>query len=63
MPEPHIPTEEENLIEAVLLLNAIFKSDNEIAAKMHIDVEDVRHIVKTKQLPKRQCLLAWEEVE
>lgn len=63
MSENHIPTEEENLIEAVLLLNAIFKPDEEIAKKMHIDVEDVRHICKTKRLPKRQGLLAWEDAE
>lgn len=58
-----VPTEAENLIEAVLLLNAIFKTDQEIAEKMLIVVEDVRHIVKNKTLPKRQLPIAWESAE
>lgn len=59
----HIPTEAENLIEAVELLHSLFKTDAEIAKKLLITVEDVQFIRTHGKVPERQLCWSWEDVE
>lgn len=59
----HVPTESENLIEAVELLHSLFKTDAEIAKRLHVSIEEVQYIRTHKRVPERQLAWTWEDAE
>ncbi|APZ96933.1 hypothetical protein [Fuerstiella marisgermanici] len=56
-----LPTENENIIEAVQLLHSLAYDAATIAQRLHIDQATCLHVIKQGELPARQLSLAWAD--
>lgn len=65
LPEPtpidQTPNEAERIIEAVLLLHAMFYPVKVIAQRLHLSASDVEHVIKTGTLPQNKLEPAWQQ--
>ena len=55
-------TPDDELVECVHRLHELCQSRASIARRLHISTADVKHILATGELPKRQSRLQWKEV-
>ena len=53
-------TLDKEFLEAVQLLNDLDYDAEAIAGKLHVSIGDVKAVLRTGCVPKRQRYLAWE---
>lgn len=61
LPDSTSECEEDETVEAVLLLHSICRSADEIAAKLHLKRGDVEHVIQHGTFPRKQLQLEFEE--